>query len=83
MSSDSDAMPGRIFGYEKQKHTGRNSIEDFLENLKGIILGPVIWVRGNTVTVYLLFTNIIFIYSTWYLFKKKVLGSIYIYMSCF
>lgn len=55
MSSDSDTMPGKIFGYEKQVHTGRNSIEDFLENLKGVFLGPVIWVRGNTVTVYSLF----------------------------
>jgi len=55
MSSDSDTMPGRIFGYEKQVHTGRNSIEDFLEILKGVFLGPVIWVRGNTVTVYSLF----------------------------
>jgi len=48
-------MPGKIFGYEKQVHTGRNSIEDFLEVLKGVFLGPVIWVRGNTVTVYSLF----------------------------
>lgn len=48
-------MPGRIFGYEKQVHTGRNSIEDILENIKGVFLGPVIWVRGNTVTVYSLF----------------------------
>lgn len=55
MSSDSDTMPGRIFGYEKQVHTGRNSIEDFLEVLKGVFLGPAIWVRGNAVTVYSLF----------------------------
>jgi len=83
MSSDSDAMPGRIIGYEKQVHTGRNSIEDFLENLKGIILGPVIWVRGNTITVYLLLTNIIFIYSTLYLLKKKVIGSSYLHLHVF
>ncbi|XP_022183541.1 NADH dehydrogenase [ubiquinone] 1 beta subcomplex subunit 10 [Myzus persicae] len=49
MSSDSDTMPGKIFGYEKQVHTGRNSIEDFLENLKGVFLGPAIWVRETIV----------------------------------
>jgi len=47
MSSDTDTNPGKIFGYQKQVHTGRNSIEDFLETLKGVFLGPVIWVRGN------------------------------------
>lgn len=49
MSSDTDTKPNKIFGYEKQIHTGRNPIENVFENIKGVIFGPVIWVRGNTV----------------------------------
>lgn len=49
MSSDTDSKPDKIFGYEKQVHTGRNSIENVLEVAKGVLFGPLIWVRGNTV----------------------------------
>jgi len=66
-------MPGRIFGYEKQVHTGRNGIEDFLEVLKGVILGPAIWVRGNTVTVYSLFPVL-------YLLVIVILSFVFVYL---
>lgn len=47
MSSDTDSKPDTIFGYEKQIYTGRNSIENLVETLKGIFIGPAMWVRGN------------------------------------
>lgn len=47
MSSDTDTKPNTIFGYEKKVHTGRNEFENFFETLKGIIVGPVIWFKGN------------------------------------
>lgn len=59
MSSDTDTKPGKIFGYEKQVYTGRNSIENFGENVKGILFGPLIWIKGkfrNTI-----FSDILFI----------------------
>jgi hypothetical protein len=46
MSSDTDTKPDKIFGYEKQVYTGRNPIENVLEVAKGILFGPLIWVRG-------------------------------------
>lgn len=49
MSSDVESKPGKIFGYEKQPVSGRNPIEDVVENLKGVIFGPMIWLRGNTI----------------------------------
>lgn len=49
MSSDTDTKSNKIFGYEKKVYTGRNPIENIIENIKGVIFGPVIWVRGNTV----------------------------------
>lgn len=49
MSSDTDSKPDKIFGYEKQVHTGRNSIENVFEVAKGVLFGPLIWIRGNTV----------------------------------
>jgi len=47
MSSDTDTKPNKIFGYEKQVHTGRNPIENVVENIKGVIFGPLIWIRGT------------------------------------
>lgn len=47
MSSDTDSKPDTIFGYEKQVHTGRNSIENVIETIKGIFFGPAIWVKGK------------------------------------
>lgn len=48
MSSDTEFKPDKIFGYEKQVYTGRNSIENLVETLKGIFFGPAIWVKGNS-----------------------------------
>lgn len=48
MSSDTDTKPDTILGYEKKLPTGRNSIENYAENVKGIVVGPLIWLRGNT-----------------------------------
>jgi len=50
MSSDADTKPDKIFGYEKQVYTGRNPIENVIENIKGVIFGPVIWLRGNIIS---------------------------------
>lgn len=49
MSTDTDTKtkPNKIFGYEKQILTGRNPIENFFENVKGVFFGPLIWVRGK------------------------------------
>lgn len=47
MPSDTDTKPNKIFGYEKQVYTGRNSIENFVENVKGVLFGPLIWIRGT------------------------------------
>lgn len=47
MASDTDATPGKIFGYQKQVHFGRNPIEDIFENIKGVLFGPLIWIRGK------------------------------------
>lgn len=49
MSSDTDTKPDKIFGYEKKIHTGRNPIENIFENCKGVLLGPLIWLKGNAV----------------------------------
>jgi len=49
MSSDTETKPNKIFGYEKQVYTGRNPIENVAENLKGILFGPLIWLRGNII----------------------------------
>lgn len=38
--------PNKIFGYEKQILTGRNPIENIAETLKGVLFGPLIWIKG-------------------------------------